>query len=155
MKDLLSKYENLKFKKEELKKEVDKLIDEMNTIKKEIQKKVLEDELYLPEKELENYKGKEIEEISLIVEQDGNRKVETFRDWYDFLEIDKNGKFYLSDYTSGIIEWNAKKNRYEMAYHYNNSDFNILGFFELKLKGNEWDEVIKCEETMLENIVQK
>ena len=114
---------------------IEKLSEEISTHRKEQRKYykelytyIIENKLYLPIDKLIDYKGIDIAKITLVL---GDGTTDSFIDCYDILEITDEGRFNLSDYESGLIEWNSKKNYYERVFCGSAKKMDIIGFFDL------------------------
>lgn len=109
----------------------------------------IENKKYCPMDKLKEFKGKDIYEITLIF-ADGDTQCFCCG---DIIQVDDNGRFYFSDYERGIIEFDKRKQKYCKSYHYNEKEFDIIGFYDLTLgnffkkqeiKESKYEELLKC-----------
>lgn len=109
----------------------------------------MENKKYCPMDKLKEFKGEDIYEITLIF-SDGDTQCFSYG---DIIKIDDNGRFYFSDFERGIIEFNEQKQKYSYSYHYHDTEFDIIGFYNLTLGGffkkeeikeSKYEELLKC-----------
>lgn len=90
-----------------------------------------DEEKFYPISELKKYKNKCIKEIDIIYDnQDFNHFNSLF---YDFVETDEKGNFYLSDYNFGLIIYDEKEKSYFHHYLGSATKINIIGYSNLVL----------------------
>lgn len=107
-----------------------------------------QNKMYCPLEKLEEFKGQDIYEISLVF-GDG-----TFDCFYcgDIIKVNEDGRFYFSDEHRGIVEYNKGTNKY---YHYcfgSTEELDIVGFYNLTI-GNYWDNQ-QIQETTMEELIK-
>ena len=109
----------------------------------------IENKKYCSMDKLKEFKDEDIYEITLIF-ADGDTQCFCYG---DIIKVDDNGRFYFSDYERGIIEFDEQKQKYCQSYHYNEEEFDIIGFYDLTLgnffkkqeiKESKYEELLKC-----------
>lgn len=129
-KDLTSAQERLK----PLDEAANAIRKEISNLEDEIEKYKLDNTLYNPMSELCNYKGKEISYIDLVERNsDGALSVERIYN-AEIFSIDQDGHLDYSSYDYGLIEYDAKINKYVEYFHYHRTEHDYVGFMELVLK---------------------
>lgn len=140
--------------KEFLKSEYDKYIKSIESAKtRESEINVIcseyfvKNKKYCPLEKLKDFANKQVKHITFIL-ADGNK--EYFRG-ADFMNIDENGRFYLSDFNQGIIEYDVNKQGYYWQYRGIAKKFDIVGFYNLHI-GSCWESKL-IEETSYEYLL--
>lgn len=129
-------------------KETQKLRDKVSKLRQKLEKFFLDNNLFLPIKDLKKYEGEDVEEITLI----SDKKEEKHFSYAEIMEI-RNGHFYFSDYEQGIYKYNEKDGKYHSHFYgHESSGDKIIGFRNLKIGSCFNSKEIK--ESQVEYILQ-
>lgn len=123
----------LKLAEEQLK-PLKKRVSDLN---EEIKKYKLNNGLYYPMSELENYKGKRIRTITLVErDEDGTLDTDFIYFIYDddFFEVTNDGHLYYSSYNGGITEYDSDAQKYVHMYYGHPEYHNYVGFTEIDVR---------------------
>lgn len=109
---------------------------EISNLEDEIEKYKLGNAMYSPMSDLCNYKGKDITYIDLVErDEDGALSVERiYND--EIFSIDQDGHLYYSSYDYGVMDYDAKINKYVEWFHFSRTEHDYVGFMELMLREN-------------------
>lgn len=153
IKELYKEYKQLRKELNEEENKYKKLIKDRQERKSrlylDIEKLFIENKLYCPISDLNKYKNEDIAEINLVV----NDEIK-YLSFKEIMKVDENGNFYMSDYESGIIEFNKDRNIYELHCWGSKEDVNIQGFYNLNL-GCWYNTQRLIEETSYEYLINK
>lgn len=103
-------------------------------IKDEIRAYKLNNGLYHPMSELENYKGKEIDSITLV-ERDEEGALDTecmFND--EMFSVDENGHLDYSSYHCGVMSYDERIGKYVYWYHGHGEERDFVGYLEIEFE---------------------
>ncbi len=132
--------EELKLVKEErkpLSEAIDVLNEKMAKLNDEIKAYKLNNGLYHPMSELENYKGREIIGITLV-EKDEEGALNTEYMYNDeMFSIDENGHLDYSSYNCGVMDYDEKIGKYVEWYHHCRTEHDYVGFLEIELEDED------------------
>lgn len=116
------------------KEQFEPLKEKISELKREIEKYKLDNALYHPMSELMNYKGKNVNSITLVErDEDGTLDTDFMYD-DEILEIDDNGHLYYSSYSGGITEYDDKAKRYVHIYYGCPEYHDYVGFLEINIR---------------------
>lgn len=123
---------------EEERKPLSEAIDVLNKkiakLEDEIEAHKLNNGLYHPMSELENYKGREIIDITLV-ERDEEGALKTEYIYGDeMFEVDKNGHLDFSSYNCGVMSYDEKIGKYVEYFHYCREEHDYVGFLDITLR---------------------
>lgn len=135
--------EELRLVKEE-KKPLSEAIDVLNKnikrLEDEIKAYKLNNGLYHPMSELENYKGREISHIVLVERNEDDTLSTEYMYNDEMFDVDENGHLDYSSYNCGVMHYDEKTGKYVEYYHYHKTEHDYVGFLEIELEDDDDDE---------------
>lgn len=124
----------VKEEKKPLSEAIDVLNKKIAQLDNEIEAYKLNNGLYHPMSELENYKGREILNITLV-ERNEDGALETEYIYGDeMFEVDKNGHLDFSSYNCGVMSYDEKIGKYVEYFHYCREEHDYVGFLDITLR---------------------
>lgn len=132
-KDLSDAEEELK----PISKEYHKLIEEISSLKNELEEYEVNNGWFHPMSDLNQYIGREISSIKLVERKnDGTLTVEEIVN-DEMFSVDKNGHLYFSSYESGVMDYDEDLEKYVEYYHFFGTVHDYVGFLEIKFEDED------------------
>ena len=117
----------------------DKVAKKVSDFRDELEKYKLNNRIYRPMSDLNQYIGCNIGSIKLV-ERDEDGSLDT-DDMYgdEYFKVDENGHLDYSSEMGGVMSFDEKIGKYVMWCHYFRTEHDYVGFLEMRLE-NEDDE---------------
>lgn len=112
----------------------DKAARKVSDFRDELEKYKLNNGMYHPMSDLNQYIGCNISSIKLV-ERDEDGSLDT-DDMYgdEYFKIDENGHLDYSSEFGGVMDYDEKIGKYVMLCHYFRTEHDYVGFLELRLE---------------------
>lgn len=117
-----------------LQKQLEPLHKKINELEREIESYKLENGMYHPMAELDNYKGKDIRSITLVERDEDGTLFTDFMYDDEIFEIDDNGHLYYSSYEGGITEYDDETKKYIHMYYGHPEYHDYVGFTKIEIR---------------------
>lgn len=130
IKEIQNRIEEITGYLEEHERKVEKEKKELSELRKQRMKLFIDNKMYCPISKLQDFKDKDIDSIRIVLESGTTR----LYNYGDIIKVDKNGKFFYSDFNNGIIEFDKEKDAYYEHLWGSKTKLNIVGFYNLKIK---------------------